>query len=383
LSRRIVNKKNIFIAFGAAMFVIALFFVIQWKSIETKTEADGSANIDQLSKAAEQGDVEAQYKLARQYKYGNGVPKDVRKACALYKTLAEQGMNKAQNTLGICYETGRGIEQNIERAIHWYEKAAEAGDVHATSNLAALYHEQEQYSEALKWYEKTADLGDIRAMSILGYMYEYGLGTPVNLSKSVAFYTQAAEQGDATAQFNLGRYYMSERGGQNYNEAMRWYMKSAGQGMPDAHYNIAIMHDKGWATPPDMKLAGYHYKQALAGDYKTHQIEDYLKDVKAVCLRLQAPTPEQVESCFIAAGAGNGDAQRMLSLFYFHGQGVKKDHVESLAWALVDPSSLRGREEEEFITRFSSVKAYLLLDLSKEDIEAAALRGKEYRTRYR
>ena len=39
---------------------------------------------------------------------------------------------------------------------------------------------------------------------MLGYMHRNGIGTEVDLEKAVSWYQRAAEQGEATALFNLG-----------------------------------------------------------------------------------------------------------------------------------------------------------------------------------
>ena len=49
-----------------------------------------------------------------------------------------------------------------------------------------------------------------------------------------------SEQGDATAQFNLGMLYENGEGlAQDYAEAVRWYRKAADQGVIEAQYNLA------------------------------------------------------------------------------------------------------------------------------------------------
>lgn len=57
---------------------------------------------------------------------------------------------------------------------------------------------------------------------------------------------QLAEQGDATAQFNLGTMYDSGQGvRQDYAEAFRWYRKAAEQGNTGAQYNLGAMYYSG------------------------------------------------------------------------------------------------------------------------------------------
>lgn len=51
---------------------------------------------------------------------------------------AEQGDADAQNNLGHCYQYGNGVEEDKEEAVRWYKKAAEQGDADAQNNLIEL-----------------------------------------------------------------------------------------------------------------------------------------------------------------------------------------------------------------------------------------------------
>ncbi len=61
-----------------------------------------------------------------------------------------------------------------------------------------------------------------------------------------------AEQGIATAQYNLGVMYETSEGvPQDYAEAVRWYRLAAAQGYADAQYNLGVMYAKGQGGPRD------------------------------------------------------------------------------------------------------------------------------------
>ncbi|MBN1764740.1 MAG: sel1 repeat family protein [Sedimentisphaerales bacterium] len=58
-------------------------------------------------------------------------------------------------------------------------------------------------------------------------MYYNGEGVPENDEEALKWYTKAAEQGDADAQFNLGVIYDDAKGvPQNYIEAYKWFRSS-------------------------------------------------------------------------------------------------------------------------------------------------------------
>ena len=88
-------------------------------------------------KAAEQGNVAAQFKLGRMYEVGldGRVTKDPAEAARWYRKAAEQGHIRAQVILGLMYEVGRGLTKDLAEAARWYRKAAEQGDPLAKESL--------------------------------------------------------------------------------------------------------------------------------------------------------------------------------------------------------------------------------------------------------
>ena len=61
-----------------------------------------ATNIDELKKAAEQGDAKAQFVLGGCYDFGDGVEKNPTEAVKWYRKAAEQGYAPAQFNLGLC-----------------------------------------------------------------------------------------------------------------------------------------------------------------------------------------------------------------------------------------------------------------------------------------
>ena len=60
------------------------------------------------------------------------------------------------------------------------------------------------------------------------------------------WYRLAAEQGKASAQYNLGWMYDTGQGVlQDYKTAVKWYKLAAEQGYASAQFNLGAMHGKG------------------------------------------------------------------------------------------------------------------------------------------
>jgi len=94
-------------------------------------------------KSADQGYVDAQYKLGYYYDHGIEVDINKEKAFDLYKIAAEKENIDAQRSLASLYEHGEGTEKNLDKAVYWYKKAKENGCLEAKESLNALLKQDE------------------------------------------------------------------------------------------------------------------------------------------------------------------------------------------------------------------------------------------------
>ena len=78
-----------------------------------------------------------------------------------------------------------------------------------------------------------------------------------------------AEQGNASAQYNLGVMYEKGRGvPQDYKEAVRWYRLSAEQGIREAQFNLGVMYKDGQGVPQDYVSAHMWWNLSGSNGYK-------------------------------------------------------------------------------------------------------------------
>jgi TPR repeat protein len=134
-----------------------------------------------LFDAAENGDVEAQRQVARRYEIGHGVPYDLGKAEYWYSKAAETGNVEAQYSLGILYLNNPGNEFEREYSgIALLEQAASGKHPLAAFELAKLYDSWGAYAEAAKWWLRAANRGVATAQMRLGNYYAQGIGVPQN-----------------------------------------------------------------------------------------------------------------------------------------------------------------------------------------------------------
>jgi TPR repeat protein len=99
---------------------------------------DTPKSIELFVKAAEAGNVKAQYNLGKSYRDGVGVEKNVAEAVKWYRRAAEQGYDKAQDSLGRRYEKGDGVELDLVQSLYWTTLAAHQGLARAKQNRERL-----------------------------------------------------------------------------------------------------------------------------------------------------------------------------------------------------------------------------------------------------
>lgn len=132
-------------------------------------------------------------------------------------------------------------------------------------------------AESFPQWEAKARGGNAVAQDVVGMAYKYGEVTAQDHVKSLQWFLQAAEQGDADAQFNLGRIYGKATGfvyekqraaPRDDTVAVKWYRKAADQGYAPAQLNLATMYLEGSPALPIDRAQGYFWLQqaAAAGD---------------------------------------------------------------------------------------------------------------------
>ena len=202
---------------------------------------------------AEQGDAAAQTGLGILYDNGCAVPKDAALALVWYSKAADQGNAEAEYRLGQAYVLGRkDLPPDRSRGLALMIRAGEHG--HATSLRAigdfyriGLFGFSKDDAEAAAWYRKAADLGSDTAEGHLAIAYELGRGVPKDLGQAAFWYRRSeehtrkqAEDGDVAAQFALGLKYEWGLGARNglgtipmdKSAALFWYRKAAEQDGP-------------------------------------------------------------------------------------------------------------------------------------------------------
>jgi hypothetical protein len=164
---------------------------------------DHAEALTRLQPLADAGDARAQSLLGFMYFKGQGIPQDLVRAAAFYRSAAEQGNAEAAYNLGIMYHQGQGVQQNYGQAAAWFRRSAEAGRAAAAFNLGTLYHlgqgVPQDFAQALVWFRRAADQGHAAAAFSLGAMYANGQSVPSNRAEALRWFRVAEARGSQTA----------------------------------------------------------------------------------------------------------------------------------------------------------------------------------------
>lgn len=124
-----------------AIVLLALFLL----SAVYAAESDPIGSAEEARRwwleAAEQGQPDMQYGLARMYETGAptlGIAADAELALKWYARAGEQGHAPSLFAMGRMYEEGRGAQRNRDTALHWYQEAATRGHDGARERIAEL-----------------------------------------------------------------------------------------------------------------------------------------------------------------------------------------------------------------------------------------------------
>lgn len=165
-----------------------------------------------------------------------------------------------------------------------------------------------KYKRAFAAFTALVEQGDATAQFYLGRMYYEGQGTEDNEYEAIEWFRRAAASGHAEAQFWLGGAILySGKNAPADAEARDWLRKSAEQGYPDAQYDLAVYY-------------------AVGAEYGVKKDE------------------RQALQWYLRAGAqGHAGALYNAGYMYLLGEGTAKD--EDRAFALLTEAAEKGSSD--------------------------------------
>ncbi|WP_397433916.1 tetratricopeptide repeat protein [Pseudomonas chlororaphis] len=191
----------------------------QARVLSKKRPADWSKVASLYQQAVEKNHWKAMHNLAELYLRGDGVVKDTNKAIDLYLEMIKLQAPLGYYDMSVMTKRGVGVVQSDRQSVIYLLKAGDVGNPIAQVRLGNIYI-----------YEvKKRDLG-------------------------VSYLRCAAEQNDASANYELATYY--EILDRNYPVAMHYYQRSAALGYVKGALSIENTFRKGdFGYPENIKIA--------------------------------------------------------------------------------------------------------------------------------
>ncbi|MDE0485151.1 MAG: tetratricopeptide repeat protein [Candidatus Poribacteria bacterium] len=180
----------------------------------------------------------------------------------------------AEFCLGFMYNNGKGVDKDTEEAKEWYGRSIRRNYAPALNNRGVMYvrryesivrdlpeFAEEQITKAVKSFREAAEQGNSTAQYNLGILINRGYGADGSTKTPAEWIELAASQGYVPAQNKLAQLYQYGLWGvgKHLGKAVEWYTKATssnwrGNGYPLAQHNLATM---------------YYYGQGLTQDFDT------------------------------------------------------------------------------------------------------------------
>ena len=313
-------------------FLIALCLLpTAWAGTESGKAAykqrDFSTALTEYKSAANNGDLEAQYLLAKMYFAGEGAPQSYPQAVQWYRKSAEAGYAPAQFALGMMLERRQGVRRsNFLAALKWIEKAAGQEYAPAMYAAAMIYAEGRRVpvnlDRAIVWFRKSSSQGHVDAQYQLARLYELG-------SKS----DLCSQPGAPSACRTKRRSGEAQKIAQDYKEAFTLFKQAAEKGHIRAQMKVGLMYEQGLGVAKNSNAAIEWYKKAAKkGSIEAaHRLDIYKKSVKIGGRKQFADTRTRAAELRLAY-SGSTDAQFNVGKIYAKGIGVPRNYVQAYVW---------------------------------------------------
>lgn len=116
------------------------------------------------------------------------------------------------------------MEQSVSKNV---EELASYGLLSAQKIMAQKYLEKEDFTNGLVWLRRVAEQGDAWAQYSIGKCFYDGTGEKKSFEQAIIWFKKASDQGNAQAQFALGKCFLNGDGvDKNYHKALELFNKA-------------------------------------------------------------------------------------------------------------------------------------------------------------
>ncbi|KAK1748067.1 Sel1-like repeat family protein [Skeletonema marinoi] len=328
-------------------------------------DRDYERAFEYFTKAADFGDVEAQFNLSLMYREGLGVEKDEKMELYYEEEAAISGDPSSRYSLG-CHEGGNG---RYDRAVKHWIIAAKLGHDDSVQRLKGMYKSgyvsKEEFASALRGHQAAVDATKSPQRELAGkilstickgcttahIMRHLDEGSPNGCPFCRQLYAKSDEElkerrkkrfeaNDPFALREAGRKHFFDGG---YKRAFEYLAKAADLGDAQSQYFLSLMYRGGLGVEKDVKMELYYLEEAAIGGDPTARHKLGCKEGE------NGRYYRAVKHWIIAANLGYDESLERLKEFYKSGYVSKEDFASALRGhqAAIDATKSPQREEAE------------------------------------
>jgi len=283
---------------------------------------------------ADAGNPNAQAWLGHRYYWGaGGVPRDRHRAFNYLERAANAGNLEAQYNLGVMHAYGHGIERDRERSMELFRQAADNGYVAAQNGLAVSLTDgskDNNFTEAFLYFERSAKANNADGLYNAALLLKDGKGVERDDVRSVEYLKRAAGQDHVPARIALGGMFMDGRGVEQHdcNQAVTHFKVAAERGRSGR-----LLRDGLEAyLEGDIDKALMYYETAAELGYEVAQSNAawlYMNKCPSEACHVTAERAQDmaVKWLRLASDNGNHDARRMVGDALWYGNAADPQNI--------------------------------------------------------
>jgi TPR repeat protein len=233
--------------------------------------------------------------------------------------------------LGVLYLRGEGVIKDQKIAFQHFKKGARMNHCTSSLYLSRCYRfglgTDVNLQKSLNYLENAVEIPD--AQYDLGDAYYHGHYGTQDFELSCEWYERAAVNGHVKAQHDLAYCYRHGLGRQqDFQKSLLWYETAANNGHAPSQNNLAFLYQHGLGDQVRMELAFYWFQQAAFSGYEPAVFNVGYMYLHGYGCKQDVQSAVQ---CF-KRSEEYGPSQHQLGLCFASGLGVPLDPQKAFSW---------------------------------------------------
>lgn len=288
--------------------------------------------------------------LGYYYQHGKEFDPDIRMAVIWYDRAASGGCARAHWELARMYRDGEDVPRNLSRYLEHLKESARRGNIDAQITLAYEYRDglllKQDYHESIYWFRKAAEEGSSRAKFMVGYYYAHGIGVPKSKTEAEVWYSAASLSGDGDLFLEIGMEYEFALNGIIHNEveARRWYSYGSDMGHEKCHISLESVI-RGLEGKPKESHISRLGRLATATTQKEINMRD---DALAMAEEFFDAGDEKHAFTYYERAAGLGSSEAMFIIAMMYHQGIYVVRNDKKALTILKRAASAGSADAQF-----------------------------------